>query len=569
MLRAIRVRVSWALFANVLPVLFCGCADHQDGYQTPVTSGTVDLPLRAVVGDNVYRLSNVSLLVSPSGTWLSSGNSPDEIVLRATFPAGQHSAQLYDWTLERADSNGAFYPVEARLVSSSFVEFTVFDGSTTTISFQFETDGEIVTVGSGELQVAIDVTETPAACTPFGSDCPDGSWCAPATLTGAPVACIAAGSVEPGGECNSPLDCVANSTCMRRGDATTCTELCPSEAIGTPCASGGVCQPRGIDYGACIPERPAGECELDAAFLPIPDRVDAVYDSERCRVYVTSSSGSLYRYDIWTRATDVLLDAGGNLAGIDLSPNGDRLLVADTNGGSSATNRMFLFDLEDGSSRELRFQKDFMEGGTFVPVFLDDSRALVTSTFLGSGWAPLREVDVDYGTYSTLASLRQNSMLSPSADRSVIAFAESNISNGSFGRYDPASGDFTNGATGWFAYEIAVSRDAAQYAVPSYGGLQIYTYAGAFSRIATIGSASLGAAYSPVADRLYASWANGGIEAIDTTTLSSVVTLDSNPGLDWAGNGAFVSGRLRISGDGRLLLATVSGGVKLYPISEP
>lgn len=570
MLRTIRARVTWTLIANTLPLFLIACAGRPDGHQAPAATGTVDLPLRAVVGDEVYRLSNVALLVRPSYTWLSASNDPNETVLRASFPAGRHSAELHTWSLERAGANGTFHPVDAQLVSSSSVEFTIFNGTTTTISFQFETDGQIVTVGSGELQVTIDVTRTDAACTPFGNDCPAGSWCPPAALTGAPLACIAEGNVAPGEACSSPLDCVAGSTCLRRGDATTCTELCPSESIGTPCASGGVCQPRGTDYGACLPERPEGaECPLDAAFLPITDRVDAVYDGQRCRVYVTGSNGSVYRHDLWTNVTDVLLETGGRPAGVDLSPSGDRLLIADANSDTGATNRMLLIDLNDETTRELRFQKDFMEGGTFVPVFLDDSRALVTSTFLGSGWAPLREVHLEDGAYSTLASLRQNSMLSPSADRSVVAFAESNISNGQFGRYELASGSFAHGATGWFAYEIAVSRDATQYAVPSYGGLHIYAYTDVFTQLGSIGGSSLGVAYSPSSDRLYASWANGGIEVFDSLTLESVRTVDANPGLEWAGNNALSSGRLRISGDGRLLMATVSGGVKLYPISEP
>lgn len=141
--------------------------------------------------------------------------------------------------------------------------------------------------------------------------------------------------------------------------------------------------------------------------------------------------------------------------------------------------------------------------------------------------------------------------------------------DGSFGRYDPANGNFAYGGTGWFAYEIAVSRDATQYAVPSYGGLQIYDYGSDFRHVASIGSDSLGVTYSPVSDRLYASWANGPIEAIDTTTFASVAMLDANPGLDWSGNNALVSGRLRVSADGRALLATVRDGVKLYPIAEP
>jgi hypothetical protein len=77
------------------------------------------------------------------------------------------------------------------------VSFEILNGSTTTVSFQFETDGEIITMGSGGLAVAAKIDELAPICVPLGSDCGEGRWCPPAELTGAQLACRYAGAIEP------------------------------------------------------------------------------------------------------------------------------------------------------------------------------------------------------------------------------------------------------------------------------------------------------------------------------------------------------------------------------------
>jgi hypothetical protein len=135
------------------------------------------------------------------------------------------------------------------------VSFTVFNGATTTIGYRFSTDGVVVTVGSGELRVNIAVDEVPAVCTPFAAEdgCAAGSWCPPTGLTGSPRACVPAGTTELGVPCLGTTDCVANSACVDGGAGPVCTALCPIDQGGSPCATGGTCQPVAADYGLCAP----------------------------------------------------------------------------------------------------------------------------------------------------------------------------------------------------------------------------------------------------------------------------------------------------------------------------
>jgi hypothetical protein len=142
--------------------------------------------------------------------------------------------------------------VQATLVSGPTSSFQVFNGTTTTISYRFQTEGTIVTVGQGAVDVTVDVTEVAPACTPFGADCAAGSWCAPSELTGSQLACITGGSVAPGELCTDVTSCVSGASCFELGSSpAVCVALCPSSELGQPCPSGGICEAAGTTYGLC------------------------------------------------------------------------------------------------------------------------------------------------------------------------------------------------------------------------------------------------------------------------------------------------------------------------------
>jgi len=182
--------------------------------------------------------------------------SGDSEMISTVLPAGDYSAFLYSWTLTRDDGFGNFVPVAATLISSNSPSFSIFNQTTSTISFQFETDGQLISVGSGSLNVAVDVNETPGVCTPLGSDCPAGTWCAPPELTGAPLSCVNEGPVALSESCSSPSDCVGGASCFDFGAGALCTPLCSSADFGQACADGGTCTPQGVDYGVCSPGTP-------------------------------------------------------------------------------------------------------------------------------------------------------------------------------------------------------------------------------------------------------------------------------------------------------------------------
>jgi hypothetical protein len=304
------------------------------------------------------------------------------------------------------------------------------------------------------------------------------------------------------------------------------------------------------------------------SFITAPSRVDMVHDSQRDRLYITSGS-SILRYDLRTGTFLTPIQLSGALKGIDISPDNKLLAVADTTRGSD-TLWMHLVDLSNDTSRKVSFTREFGEGGSFTVAFGADGAALVSSTYEGSGWVPMRRYDPATNTTQTLASVRQNTMLTSSADGSVIGFAESNSSDGPFGRYLVADrtllrkSGYTYG-TSWFNYEIGVARNGSQYAVPTYGGTFIHD--NTLTRYATIGQYAgpqpIGVVYHPTSDIVYFAFAKTNeVRAYDTNTLQQIGSYNFEYTFDHPGNYAFTQGRLKISRDGSLLFATVGNGIR-------
>jgi hypothetical protein len=250
-----RLSFSQVLSAVLLPfATLClgACSGDPQTEQASARSGTLSVPLVTETNGNLYRLNAAIYISGPTTTYLTTTENPAETTVSATLPTGTYYVSLQYWTLERRDSDGVFRPVRAELISSASATFAIFNGTTSTISYQFRTDGVIVTVGQGNLNVTVDVSETSLACTPFGNDCAESTWCAPTELMGAAPACIAAGSVAVGQHCTDVTSCVANASCFDLGSGPVCVALCASSNFDQPCAGGGTCQAvAAATYGLC------------------------------------------------------------------------------------------------------------------------------------------------------------------------------------------------------------------------------------------------------------------------------------------------------------------------------
>ncbi|AUX45177.1 hypothetical protein SOCE26_066580 [Sorangium cellulosum] len=256
MTRSVFVKLGFAAFLAAAPLL-PACLSAPDGTEDVESTGRASMSLVTQTNGRVYRLSNAIFSIQgPVFTYLTSTDDPNETTLTAALPTGDYLSVLEPgWVLERDDGWGAFVPVQATLASGNPVPFTIFDGATTPLVYQFQTDGTIITVGEGQLDISIEVTEVGVggACTPLGAGCADGEWCVPGEVLESAPACLTTGDIPIGGACDAPDSlCVANALCGDFGSGAVCIELCPASDLGAPCASGGICSDIGYtEFGIC------------------------------------------------------------------------------------------------------------------------------------------------------------------------------------------------------------------------------------------------------------------------------------------------------------------------------
>jgi len=293
-------------------------------------------------------------------------------------------------------------------------------------------------------------------------------------------------------------------------------------------------------------------------FIPAPYRTDMVHDPKRNLLYI-SGGDSVLRYQLDSKKFLPPLELGGDLRGIDISPDNDLLAVADAanNNGSIG---IHLVDLNTGADSHVTFRAESLEGGTYSVAFGADGAVWITSTFQGSGQVPLRKYVPASKHTMVVASINQDTMLAASADRKYIAFAEANNSGGNYGRFRSSANGLPRPLQAKaFLYEIGISRDGSQLAVPVYD--KVVLSGAAAQKLDE--SEVLDATYHPQRDFVFL--ARAGISTIavyETTNYTMVKELDFGDKFDWIGNHAFQAGRLRLSSDGKFIFCTVQGGIR-------
>lgn len=147
-----------------LLVLFTACGSNDDDRDF----GQVSVRLRAQANGITYRLSGAAFDVTgPESVTLSTDDASNASSLQHTLDAGSYSISLRDgWELQRQSPvDDEFDAVNAELVSPDPVSFNIVNLETTNIVYAFETDGTLVTLAEGNLDVTIQITNTGASPT--------------------------------------------------------------------------------------------------------------------------------------------------------------------------------------------------------------------------------------------------------------------------------------------------------------------------------------------------------------------------------------------------------------------
>ncbi len=131
--------------------------------------GSVSLALTANTGGINFRLRNARFVISNGSTvvqTLDSQSDPNATFLSATIAIGSYSINLESgWALERADTGTI---IDATLISPNPTAFQIFAGSTTHVTYRFSTSLGVITIGTGTLNVGIEVTVVGDAGVPEG-----------------------------------------------------------------------------------------------------------------------------------------------------------------------------------------------------------------------------------------------------------------------------------------------------------------------------------------------------------------------------------------------------------------
>lgn len=225
-------------------------------------------------------------------------------------------------------------------------------------------------------------------------------------------------------------------------------------------------------------------CALPAAladstgFITAPNRNDVAYDVASHTLYI-SGTDQLRRYDMASGSFLAPIQIGGTTAGMDISPDGKTLAIANFQQGLSS-NFVDFVNLTDGSVTRQNIPYSGHEGGTFTVAYESQGKLLVTATADGPFQTTLRQLDTTSGTSTSLGQVWSSSMLSASADHKVIAIAEPLVSGGRWGYYQvgdssyvaqhPGHGDRFDLNSEGFSFEIAASSDGSQLTIPTSGG---------------------------------------------------------------------------------------------------
>lgn len=307
-----------------------------------------------------------------------------------------------------------------------------------------------------------------------------------------------------------------------------------------------------------------------AEFITDENRADIAYDTVRQVLYI-SGGQTVRRYDMVAKKFLAPITLGGTTLGMDISPDGKLLAVANTTKG---TNKNFidLINLRTLVPKRVSFGLSFNEGGTYTVAFDEQSNLLVSSVFEGSGWVPLRKYNIFSQKTTVLGSIRHGSMLTPSFDRKRVAIAEADISSGDWGVYKVGDEKYASThTTEWFNFEIGISYTGSQIIVPTYNGAYVKDATKTFPNVGEYaGVAPIGVSYAPASNNIYFPMAlTDHISIYNMANMTEIGTYKVPGTFDWTGNSPFVEGRTKVATDNSFLFSTLDKGIFYQALRTP
>ncbi len=319
---------------------------------------------------------------------------------------------------------------------------------------------------------------------------------------------------------------------------------------------------------------------VPSILIPVTNHRDLVYDPYRSALDITTSTGAVQPYSVMYQYLMPPVYIGGNLAGADITADGNTLVVAEQ---KTPTNQGVLhrLNLNYMAPNDLYYPLFPGEGGAYDLALGPGSTGFVDDTSLGSSPVPLHQFDVNTGFTTTrpdipgsygYGQIGGSSQIHRSADRSLLLITDAGNPSygGSLITYSPQTDTFS-----WpypMPYSLAnamtaVNRNGTLIAVQVNGSTTILRQNGQngrnWSPVMTLQGIDGGVAFDPGQDLLYGVVSTQGqILAFDTNTWQvkyGMPTEEAVPKATPLGNGV-----MTVSTDGAWLFLATPSGVREY-----
>jgi DNA-binding beta-propeller fold protein YncE len=311
------------------------------------------------------------------------------------------------------------------------------------------------------------------------------------------------------------------------------------------------------------------------SLIPLTDHRDVVLDSVHNILYASTTNGTLERYNLTTQSLMPPIYLGSVLNGMDITPDGDFMYVAD---GIHNDTQGFVkkVDLNTGSVTLLSYNLGTREGGAYDIVIMNANRAFLTTIANNNatnGAMPFRQLDLATDTFSIRSDIpttNSHSIMDRSRDRDALLLQESYAAFGIF-YYDVSSDSWKKISTDHWPFSPstagALNADGSLVArqITGVNTSGVYIRDASLALVKTLSGASQ-FAFDPIHNVFYgaAPPLTPQIIAYDTTTWAEKYRIDSVESYY-----TFFFDYMSINDAGTILYFTTPSGVRPLTIPQP
>ncbi|MEY2489029.1 MAG: hypothetical protein QOC70_971, partial [Verrucomicrobiota bacterium] len=314
-----------------------------------------------------------------------------------------------------------------------------------------------------------------------------------------------------------------------------------------------------------------------SVLIPSTTRRDLVFDFSGQKLYISNSTGIVQTFNLSTLTFGTSYDLGGSLNGLDIARDNSFLLVAQ-NATSGSQGTFHKVDLATGSVTNINYTLAFSETGAWDVAIGSNGLALVTTRFGGSGWVPLRQINLTTNVISIRpdvpgsgggGEVRQDTQIHRGADGTRLFFMEANTSEGPIFTYSATSNAFGSGInTNAFMDSAsgAVNRNGGLMALRTFSSATLY--ATDFNFVHSFIGIDGGVAFDASVDILYGvNSTTDEIIAYNTQTFAELFRLNIGEDMS-AASTQFGTGVLVASADGHWLALETPSGIRVFSIPQ-